>query len=123
MPTDTADLPIACQRDAAVDTNALFRELRDRWLAAKPNRIGTDLCKFLDTRKQLVSCYATGSDGRRPPLCVLMRLVDDLRLELRFTADGVVLTKRARGSRGPDGPGTKAGDVVVPWVTLVDRLI
>jgi len=108
----------ACARGAAMDTNAIFRELRDRWLAAKPGRIGTNLCDFLETRKQLVSCYATGSDNRRPPLWVLMRLLDDLRLELRLTSDGVVITQR-RG-RGADGPATREADVVVPWTTEDD---
>jgi hypothetical protein len=98
-----------------MDMNAVFRHLRDLWLAEKPGRIGTDLCAFLDTRKQLVSCYATGSDNRRPPLWVVMRLLTDLRLELRLTDGGVVITQR-RG-RGPAGPATRGADVVVAWTT------
>ena len=113
------DHPIACSRGATLDSNAIFRDLRARWLAAKKGRIGTDLCKFLETRKQLVSCYATGSDNRHPPMWVLMRLLADLRLEMRLTDAGVVLTRR-RGP-GDDGPGTRLDDVVVDWIVDLNR--
>lgn len=106
--------PTACLPGAGVDLNALFRELRARWLTAKPGRIGTHLCERLDTRKQLVTCWATGSDSRRPPWWAIMALCHDLRLEVRLTPDGAVLTRR-RG-RGADGPATRADDHVVTWL-------
>lgn len=100
-------------RGIELDMNHLFRELRSRWLAAKPKRIGTDLCKFLGIRKQLVSCYATGSDKRRPPMWVVVKLMEDLSLELRITGAGGVLTHR-RG-KGKHGPATRLADVVIGW--------
>lgn len=109
-----AESPTACKPGAAPDMNALFRDLRQRWLDAKPGRIGTHLCQRLETRKQLVTSWATGSDKKRAPWWAIMSLCDDLRLELRLTPDGVVLTRR-RG-RGEGGPSTRADDVVVPWL-------
>ena len=107
------DHPISTTAGARPDTVHLFAELRRRWLAAKAGRTGTDLCTRLETRKQMVTCWATGSDNRRAPLWACMALCHDLRLELRLTPDGVVLTRR-RG-RGADGPATRADDFVVPW--------
>ena len=97
-----------------MDTNTLYRELKQRGLSAKPGRIGTHLCEFLETRKQLVSCYATGSDNRRPPMWVLMRMCKDLGLELRVNPQGVVLTKYRRSK---NGLGTKKDDVVTEWLS------
>lgn len=107
--------PVSCERDAAMDRNHLFRVLRERWMNAKPGRIGTDLCQFLGVRKQLVSSYGTGTDGRRPPLWVLMRLCQDLNLELRMTPDGIVVTRRRVKS---GSPATRKDDTVVAWTTL-----
>jgi len=103
---------VSSEKSSELDLNKLFMELRTRWLAAKTGRIGTDLCLFLDTRKQLVSCYATGSDNRRPPMWAVMRIMNDLGLELRLTGSGGVLTKLRKGK---DGPATRIGDAVIPW--------
>jgi len=105
--------PTGTTPGARIDTAPLFAELRRRWLDAKPGRTGTDLCARLDTRKQMVTCWATGSDNRRAPLWACMALCHDLRLEIRVTPDGVVLTRR-RG-RGADGPATRADDFLASW--------
>ena len=109
----TDHIPTGATVGARADTAQVFTELRRRWMDAKPGRNGTALCKRLSTRKQLVSSWATGTGGRRAPLWACMALCHDLRLELRMTPDGVVITRR-RG-RGADGPGTRADDFVVPW--------
>lgn len=115
MPRDT---PPGCQRGADIDRNAVFRVLYDRWMAAKEGRNGTALCAFLDTRKQIISGYRNDHEGRVAPWWVLMRMMADLRAELRVTEDGVVVTVR-RG-RGDAGPGCRAADTVLPLVVTPD---
>ena len=107
-------MPTSCQRGADIDRNALFRELYQRWMEAKPGRNGTALCELLDTRKQLVSGYRTGYGNRIPPWWVLMRMAHDLGQEIRITSAGAVLTTR-RG-KGPGGPATRRGDYVASFV-------
>ena len=107
-------LPPSTLRGADIDRNALFRELYDRWMTAKKGRNGTALCAFLETRKQILSGYRTGHDGRTPPWWALVRMMHDLGLELRVTSDGCVLTGR-RG-KSDSGPATRSADVVLQYL-------
>ncbi len=105
------DGPIGCMKGMDIDRNAMFRHLYDMWMAAKAGRNGTALCERLGIRKQNVSGFRTAKDGRVAPWWALNRMLVDLNMEYRVTEVGVVLTSR-RG-RGPGGPATKQGDVVI----------
>lgn len=107
------DMPASCSRGSDIDRNAIFRLLYDRWVEAKAGRNGTALGDMLGIRKQIVSGYRTGGDGRIPPWWALVRLMHALNLEARVTSVGVVITGR-RG-RHAEGPGMRAGDVVIPF--------
>ena len=62
--------------------NAVFSRLRDAWLAGDENRTSQELARLLDDAAgdrlrvvpQHVSQWATGTDRRRPPWWVVVRL-------------------------------------------------
>jgi len=112
---------VATSRGAELDMHGVFRELKHRWLSKKKGRNGTDLCKFLNIRKQLVSTYATGSDGKRAPWWAVMKLMKSLKLELRMTPDGAVLTRRRGQMSNPAHPALRKDDVVFEWRTKVSN--
>ncbi len=90
--------------------NAVFAALRDRWLGDEPGRTSLVLADELGCRQQVISTFATGSEGRVPSWSTVMRLCRMTGSELRLHPDGIVVT-RARS--GPDGLATRQDDTVI----------
>ena len=84
---------------AELPMNALFRELRSRWINKSPKeRSAASLARMLDVKPQRISQWATGTDPSRgaPPWPVILLLADDLNVEIRINADEVSLVRRRR---------------------------
>lgn len=95
------------------DENLIFQALRD-WFMYGPNarledgdeaketlRTSTQLAEALGTRKQLVTPWATGADGRKPSLATIIQVVKLMpEAELVITADGCAVMPRRKA--GPN---------------------
>jgi hypothetical protein len=74
--------------------NEVFSILRRRWCEASPGRNSASLTDHLNLMlgqaysRQAVSQWATGTDKRKPPQEVIMLLLDELGLELRYDGSG-----------------------------------
>jgi len=92
-------VPVFAQRGVELPVNTMFSTLRDFWLEDADGRTSSELAELLDTAArerggtgrvlpQNVSQWATGSDDRKPPSWVLMRLCS-------WTNSRIVLTPSA----------------------------
>ena len=82
----------------------LFRELRSRWLAKKTDkdpRRSVDLAERFGVSPQSISQWASGTDkSKYAQWWVLLSLADELKLEIRVSANEVsLLRRRARKAK------------------------
>lgn len=101
MPTH--DLPTNCQPGAPLPPHAVFRDLRDRWVAKRKGRSSRALADHLTEclgrpiLPQRVSQWASGSDpARGPSWDAVLLLADELGLAVRVTADSAELCRKPR---------------------------
>ena len=90
--TGEGTVPVFARSGSELPRNSIFKSLREIWLDADKGRTSTQLARQLNAAAvgrsrvlpQHVSQWASGSDGRRPPWWVLIRLAwwCDVRLVL-----------------------------------------
>jgi len=74
--------------------NRAFAHLVELWCDSNPSRNRTDLRTVLGQRR--VSSWASGAEGREPPLEVLVMLADLVKREIVVRTDSVVIRHRSR---------------------------
>jgi hypothetical protein len=101
MPTATDDSPPLCQNGNEPDRYKMFASLREMWKhmdeplvldGEECDRTYVNLARRLDTSKQAVAQWATGSGDKSPaPWHVIMTLCHDLGLGVAIEPSGAKL--------------------------------
>lgn len=91
-------IPAAIQRTGSTARptfrNAVFRELRDLWLAEEHGRQVQHLAEVLGVASRRLSDWGSGTDGRQPSIDLLVTLASHVGRQLVLDEFGIIIRKR-----------------------------